>query len=179
MKKKKECEVLKYTRHERDESRRYADQLEEERDEARAAYEAETKSTMEMAAKITQLEGCLKTEAMRIGDLKMDRDNAMKSRDTYREQAKAAEKDAYDMRCHLNEVADYFGISTDLWPAEKVKRLKLMRDDKADIETKWEELCRAIGAHGPESDPLFGTDTNDMIHARAMERIRDMVSDEF
>lgn len=40
----------------------------------REAYEAETQSTMEMAGRITQLEGCLRTEAMRIENLKTDRD---------------------------------------------------------------------------------------------------------
>ena len=56
MKKKQIDETLKYTRHERNEARRYADKLEKERDEARAAYEAETLSTLEMAKRITQLE---------------------------------------------------------------------------------------------------------------------------
>lgn len=54
-----------------------------------------------------------------------------------------------------------------------------MKADRDDIETKWEELTKAIGAHGPESDPLTGTDTNDAIHQRAMEQIRTMMSDEF
>ena len=49
--------------------------------------------------------------------------------------------------------------------------------DKADIETKWEEITKALGAHGAESDPLTGSDTNDTIHQRAMEQIRMMMSD--
>lgn len=56
MKKKQIDETLKYTRHERNEARRYADQLEKERDEARAAYEAETASTFEMGKRILELE---------------------------------------------------------------------------------------------------------------------------
>ena len=42
--------------------------------ELHAAYENETLSTMQMANRITELEGCLRTEAMRIENLKSDRD---------------------------------------------------------------------------------------------------------
>lgn len=72
---------------------------------------------------------------------------------------------------------DHVAISSPAIPIRDA--LLLLHADKADIETKWEELCKAIGAHGPESDPLTGSDTNDKIHERAMERIREMVSDEF
>jgi hypothetical protein len=54
-----------------------------------------------------------------------------------------------------------------------------MKSDADDIGTKWEELTKAIGAHGPESDALTGSDTNDDIHKRAMERINKITSDEF
>ena len=88
--------------------------------------------------------------------------------DTLREQLKADEKAAYDLRCLLHEVADHCGISTDLWPSAVADRLKQMKDDKDEIENMWEELTKAIGAHGDESDPLTGRDTNEDIHKRAM-----------
>jgi len=94
--------------------------------------------------------------------------------DTLKEQLKADEKAAYDLRCNMIEISDYFGLSPGLCPAEIVRRLKLEKDDKDDIENKWEELCEAIGAHGPESDPLTGWDTNDVIHKRAMGKIKTM-----
>ena len=94
--------------------------------------------------------------------------------DTLREQQKADEKAAYDLRCLLHEVADHCGISTALWPSAVADRLKQMKDDKDEIENMWEQLCRIMGVHGPQSDPLTGSDTNDMIQKRAIERIRDM-----
>ena len=48
--------------------------------------------------------------------------------------------------------------------------------DKRDIELQWEQLTRALGAHGDDSDPLFGSDTNEDIQERAMERIRDLIA---
>lgn len=99
--------------------------------------------------------------------------------DTLREQLKADEKAAYDLRCLLHEVADHCGISTALWPSAVADRLKQMKDDKDEIETMWEELTKAIGAHGKESDPLTGRDTNADIHKRAMDQINTMMSDEF
>lgn len=94
--------------------------------------------------------------------------------DTLREQLKADEKAAYDLRCLLHEVADHCGISTSLWPSAIADRLKQLKDDKDEIENMWEQLCRTMGVHGPQSDPLTGSDTNDMIQKRAMERIREM-----
>ena len=91
--------------------------------------------------------------------------------DTLKEQLKADEKAACDLRCLLHEVADHCGISTALWPSAVADRLKQMKDDKDEIETMWEELTKAIGAHGEESCPLTGKDTNADIHKRAMERI--------
>lgn len=49
-----------------------------------------------------------------------------------------------------------------------------MMEDKEDIETKWDDLTKALGAHGAESDPLTGSDTNDTIHQRAMDRIQEI-----
>ena len=94
--------------------------------------------------------------------------------DTLKEQLKADEKAAYDLRCLLHEVADYCGISTSLWPSAVADRLKQMKDDKDEIENMWEQLCRTMGVHGAQSDPLTGSDTNDIIQKRAIERIRDM-----
>jgi uncharacterized protein YhaN len=99
--------------------------------------------------------------------------------DTLKEQLKADEKAAYDLRCLLHEVADHCGISTALWPSAVADRLKQMKDDKDEIETMWEELTKAIGANGKDSDPLTGRDTNEDIHKRAMDLIGMMVSDEF
>ena len=56
MKKKQIDKSVKETRAERNEARRYAEQLKCERDEARAAYEAETASTIELLKRIMQLE---------------------------------------------------------------------------------------------------------------------------
>lgn len=53
----------------------FARQMERERDEAREAYTAETQSTMDMTKRIIELEGCLRTEGMRIENLKADRDH--------------------------------------------------------------------------------------------------------
>lgn len=111
--------------------------------------------------------------------LERERDSARATMDTLREQLKADEKAAYDLRCILHEVAEYCGISTSLWPAAIAERLRQMKDDKDEIENMWEELTIAIGAQGPESDPLTGCDTNDEIHKRAMDQIKTMMSDEF
>jgi hypothetical protein len=133
----------------------------------------------DLDAEIIRLEGQrdTMTSAMLAAEetLKMTRATL----ETLREQLKADEKAAYGLRCIMHDVAEYFGISTSLWPAAIAKQLKQMKDDKDDVEIKWEELCKAIGAHGPESDPLTGCDTNDEIHKRAMERIGEMTSDEF
>lgn len=56
MKKKQIDKSVKETRAERNEARRYAEQLKCERDEARAAYEAETAGTIELCKRIMQLE---------------------------------------------------------------------------------------------------------------------------
>lgn len=112
-------------------------------------------------------------------ELECETTGARATIDTLREQLKADEKAAYDLRCILHEVAEYCGISTSLWPAAIAERLRQMKDDKDEIENMWEELTIAIGAQGPESDPLTGCDTNDEIHKRAMDQIKTMMSDEF
>lgn len=66
--------------------------------------------------------------------------------DTLKEQLKADEKAAYDLRCYLDEAAEYFGISTALWPAEKVKRIKAMKDD---VEAMMVKICATITGHCP------------------------------
>jgi len=103
--------------------------------------------------------------------------DARASASTYREQYEASEMNIKNLMHYAKGLPDHVSISSPAIPIRDA--LTLLHADKADIETKWEELCKAIGAHGPESDPLTGNDTNDTIHARAMERIREMVSDDF
>jgi hypothetical protein len=62
MKKKQIDKSVKETRDERNEARRYAEQLKCERDEARAAYEAETLSTAELVAENLHLDKRWKTD---------------------------------------------------------------------------------------------------------------------
>lgn len=96
--------------------------------------------------------------------------------ETLQEYLESQKRESYQLRCCLQELVEYFGIGKDLCPAKIVEKLKLEKDDKDDIETKWEELTKAIGVHGPESDPLLGRDTNDDIHNRALEQIRTLIS---
>jgi hypothetical protein len=124
-------------------------------------------------------------ERIKLADVERDearreRDEAQASASTYREAYEAEQKASFDLRCHLIEITKVIGIHGDgTLPHHVVGKIHEFHADKADIETKWEELCKALGAHGPQSDPLTGSDTNDMIHARAMDWIKTMTSDEF
>ena len=97
--------------------------------------------------------------------------------DTVREQLQCAEMNVVNLLHYAKGKPDHVPISSPAIPIRDA--LIMLHADKADIETKWEEITKALGAHGAESDPLTGSDTNDTIHQRAMEQIRMMMSDEF
>lgn len=102
---------------------------------------------------------------------------ALAALETERELRECAERNVLNLLHYAKGKPSHVVISG---PAIPVRDAMIQaHEDKRDMERKWEELTRALGAHGAESDPLTGSDTNDTIHQRAMERIREMVSDEF
>jgi len=104
-------------------------------------------------------------------------EEALAALETERELRDWAERNVRNLMHYANGNPGHVVLSG---PAILVRDAMIQaHDDKRDMERKWEELTKAIGAHGPESDPLTGSDTNDTIHARAMDQIRMMMSDEF
>jgi len=105
-----------------------------------------------------------------------DHASALASLDTVREQLQCAEMNVVNLLHYAKGKPDHVPISSPAIPIRDA--LIMLHADKADIETKWEEITKALGAHGAESDPLTGSDTNDTIHQRAMKQVRMMMSDE-
>ena len=110
--------------------------------DAHAAYEAETASTAELMRKNMELEGLLRTEAMRIENLKTDRDNATAMLATVREQLRFQEaytRDLHDWVHGRNDYPRLAGLHVEIR-----NRLEPLDTDKRRLIAAGEKLIRWV-----------------------------------
>ncbi|MEY4246319.1 MAG: hypothetical protein RLZZ245_3904 [Verrucomicrobiota bacterium] len=141
----------------------FARRMERERNEAREAYAAETQSTIDMTKRIIELEGCLRTEGMRIENLKADRDewkrNCIRNqsqRDEWKASVKELEAEGTRLHGHWTAAEERANVAE----ARLKDRDERLRKLSHAASVLWEEH-KAFGedVHDTEGVDFLGSDS--------------------
>lgn len=112
-----------------------------------------------------------------IAESDLERLNNLAMIETLKERLKSEEEASRSFRGTLHDIAECFFVPITLHPAGILRRFIQLKDDKDEIENMWSELTESIGAQGPDSDPLTGTDTTEQIQDRALNLVSKMKAD--